>query len=90
VDEQTADKTDARIRQAFLWCVSREPSKREFKVLQRLYDDAIKLCRDDPTAVEKIIGKSEKTPQLASNAETAACVAVARAILNLDEFLTRE
>jgi mono/diheme cytochrome c family protein len=89
-DEASAHSADARIRQAFLWCVSRQPSKRELKVLQRLYDDALKLCHDDPTAVEKIVGKTEKTPLSAANAETAACVAVARAILNLDEFLTRE
>jgi hypothetical protein len=88
--ESATDNADARIRQAFLWCVSREPSKRESKVLKRLYDDAFKLCHDDPTAVEKIIGKTEKTPPPTSSAETAACVAVARAILNLDEFLTRE
>jgi mono/diheme cytochrome c family protein len=85
---------DARIRQAFEWCLARQPSKREFKVLKQLHDDALKVCSDDPTAIRQIVGDVAKegepeTPS-AATAETAACVAVARAIMNLDEFLTRE
>jgi hypothetical protein len=80
-----ASTVEARIQHAFLWCLSRQPSARELKVLTKLYNDALKVYEQDPAAIRKIVGDSPLvTPQ------AAACVAVARAILNLDEFLTRE
>jgi hypothetical protein len=84
---------DMRIRQAFFWCLSREPAQREFKVLKRLYDDTLKVCQEDSDAAAKIVGKCEESTgraDIAASAEAAACVAVARAMMNLDEFVTRE
>ena len=65
---------DRRICQEFLACVSRECSDREAVVLRTLYDDVLRLRENQP----------------AEEGEQAACRAVARAILNSDEFITRE
>ncbi|MCC7086855.1 MAG: PSD1 domain-containing protein [Pirellulales bacterium] len=86
-----ASVADARIREAFQLCLSREPSQHELSVLKQLYDDALKVCRDEPEAAAKILGtKNADSSTGVVSPENAACVAVARAMLNLDEFLTRE
>jgi hypothetical protein len=68
---------DARIRYGYELCLSRLPNDYELSVLRRLYDSA----RANSESSDKS-GVSDQDLQ--------ACIAVARAMLNLDEFMTRE
>ena len=79
---------DARVRQAFRSCVSRNPSPAEAARLKRLYTEMLPLLRANPIAAAKLAGK--ELPAGLDPAETAAWVTVARTVLNLDEFITRE
>lgn len=65
----------ARIRLACRIGLSRDPSDREIEVLRALYDDA----RSNPESADND-----------ASGDLAGCFAVARAIMNLDEFITRE
>ena len=73
------DLVDSRIGFVFQLCLAREPNARELTVLRRLYDSA--LAASSPSTE---VGGALVKP------EEQACAAVARAMLNLDEFMTRE
>ncbi len=77
-----------RLRYAFRACVAREPSAAEMKRLEKL----LKQQRAEFAANLK--QAEELTPPLvpvrANVQEFAAWTAVARVMLNLDEFVTRE
>ncbi len=77
-----------RIRHGFRLCVGREPIAEESDRLARLFEDLHALCKAKPEAAAKLLGGSK--PAGADVPEAAAWVAVARALLNLDEFVTRE
>ncbi|HXG12909.1 MAG TPA: PSD1 and planctomycete cytochrome C domain-containing protein [Gemmataceae bacterium] len=77
-----------RIRHGFRLCLAREPSADELELLGKLYDDLLTACKADPEAAAKLLGKEK--PAGADPAEAAAGVALARTIMNLDEFVTRE
>jgi hypothetical protein len=55
--------------------------------LRKLYDELYDLCKADEAEARKLIGD---VPMGASVPESAAWVVVARALLNLDEVVTRE
>ena len=64
----------------FELCLGRKPAKEELNRLEKLYEDEWQWL-------------SRHSPALSANgssAETAALVAVAQVLLNLDEFVTRE
>jgi hypothetical protein len=67
-------------------CVGRDPTEAEASRLSRLYEELLALCRADPAAAAKLAGKDVP----GDPAEAAARAALARALLNLDEFVTRE
>ena len=71
-----ASTSEARIRQAFLWCLGRSATASELAELQQLLLDLQQLA------------VAEKVP--AAEAESAAWRGLCRALLNLDEFITRE
>jgi hypothetical protein len=77
-----------RIRHAFRLCVAREPTGSELSVLGRLYEELLHGCQTNPDTAAKLLGKN--TPRGVDRAEAAAWVALARAVLNLDEFVTKE
>jgi hypothetical protein len=78
--ESTRDDT-ARLRHAFRLCVAREPTERELGRLQAF------LAREE----SGLAGKPDEAKKLSPDApERAAWVMVARVLLNLDEFITRE
>ncbi len=87
VDEKSGDAKE-RLRHAFRLCVAREPSSVELERLQALYNDLLSACRAKPEAAAKLVGKMK--PGGADVPEAAAWVALARTLLNLDEFVTRE
>jgi hypothetical protein len=88
VAEQRCQSAEARIAYAFRLGLAREPTAAEAAELHRLYETLLRQCRSDPEAAAKLAGPLK--PPSADEAEAAAWVALARTILNLDEFLTRE
>ena len=86
MEEQSCGPAE-RIRHGFRLCVAREPDAGELSVLSRLFEELLQACRASPEAADKLVGKAK--PQGADPAEAAAWVALARTLLNLDEFVTR-
>ncbi|HUY36560.1 MAG TPA: PSD1 and planctomycete cytochrome C domain-containing protein [Pirellulales bacterium] len=77
-----------RIRQAFRLCFAREPSAKEAARLGQLLDSQrreFSAAGADAASVAPADRPSDTTP-----AEAAAWTALARVLLNLDEFVTRE
>jgi hypothetical protein len=77
----------ARLRYAFRLCLAREPSRAEVDRLEQLFEELLQTCQARPEEAAKLAGKEAAGKNVA---ETAAWVALARAIMNLDEFVTRE
>ena len=77
--------TEERIRYAFRLCLTREPTDSERSRLVRLFEELRIEFRDKPREAARLAG----TKEIASP-ETAAWVALARTLLNLDEFVSRE
>ena len=67
----------------------REAGRIEHRVLGDLSRDNLKRYWADEVSARQVVGHG-KWPHTASLAEVAAAVGVARVILNLDEFITRE
>jgi hypothetical protein len=82
------DPTEERLRHGFRLCVGREPTSVEAGRLARLFGDLLRSCQARPEAAAKLLGSQK--PEGAGGPEAAAWVALARALLNLDEFVTRE
>jgi hypothetical protein len=77
-----------RIRHGFRLCLGREPSATELSRLTRLFEELHSLAKAKPEEAAKLAGKAR--PANVDAAEAAAWVALARTLLNLDEFVTRE
>jgi hypothetical protein len=77
-----------RIRLAVKQCLTREPSPAEAERLERLFCEFRALGQAKPEEAAKLTG--ETGLQGSDAAEAAAWVALARTLLNLDEFVTRE
>jgi hypothetical protein len=86
--EEKRDGVSERIRHAFRLCMARKPSSAEQERLVQLYQDFLTACRANPDAAARLVGKWR--PAEGDVSEAAACVALARTLLNLDEFITRE
>ncbi len=76
-----------RIDFAFIRAVSRTPTSEERRVLLRLHERLLQLYRNDDAGAKAVVGE---TSGVVNVAEAAAWIALARTILNLDEFITRE
>jgi len=79
----------ARVRHIFRIGLARQPDAAESEVLARVYEDHRILYDADCESAAKLLG-NEPLPAGVSPAEAAASIAVARTLLNLDEFITRE
>jgi mono/diheme cytochrome c family protein len=86
-DRPDAD-IDARISHAFRLCLARAPSSAEAKTLRMLFDAQQEAGRADAKAVAQLL-KTYPAPQGIAPAEFAAWYAVATALLNLDEMITK-
>jgi hypothetical protein len=86
----TAEKgsTADRLRDAFRICLARPPTAAELERLTRLHAELSRLCQSKPEQAAKLAGKD--VPLGVNVAEAATWVALSRALLNLDEFVTRE
>ena len=82
---------DQRIKLAFELALSRKPNKEEFKTLKKYASDFINNLA--PTDRDNIIKSFVNEPLANSSASVDQCatlVAISRAILNTDNFITRE
>ena len=77
-----------RLRYLFRLCVAREPQPRELEALEELWGDQFDMINTNGDTALKIIG--EYLPDGAEPQEIAPWVIVARTLMNLDEFITRE
>jgi hypothetical protein len=84
---ECAGDVDARIRFAFRICLAREPSANEAARLRNLFEQLRQLAADNEQSAVKLVGK---TSDGVDPSEAAAWMAMSRALLNLDEFVTRE
>jgi hypothetical protein len=81
--------TRQRVRRAFELCLARSPDSQEEAALVALYQQQLVLCGKDAKVATALIGNQTPTEET-SAAELAAWISVGRAIVNLDEFITRE
>jgi hypothetical protein len=86
LNEAPAQHED-RIEWLFATCLARKPQRDEVRILQYLLSVQRQQFAADPERAAKLVGDSAgKQPAV----EQAAWISVARAVLNLDEFVTRE
>src|SRR5262249_34918964 len=85
--DRPQDGPRERARHGFRLCVGREPTERELAVLVKLFDDLLAQAKANPAAAAKLAGSAGAGMSVP---EAAAYAALARALLNLDEFVTRE
>jgi mono/diheme cytochrome c family protein len=84
--EPVADD-DERLIAALRMCVARDPAPAELARLRQFYQQQVREYESDPDAARKLAnGVGPDLPP----ATAAAWVAVARVLINLDEFITRE
>ena len=76
-------------KQAFRLTLSREPNEDELADVQALYQAHLAACRADEKAAAAIVG-SQHLPPGVTTADAAAWIGVARALITLDEFITRD
>ncbi len=77
-----------RIDYMFQLCESRTPTRLEQKALRRLYDEQLREAQIDTKAASALVGATP-LPSGTAREELAAWYAVATALLNLDETITK-
>jgi hypothetical protein len=77
-----------RIRHAFQLCLAREPDSLELALLEKLLDTQRAVYATDETAAKTLAGRVTP-PTGITPREFAAWYAVATALLNLDEMITK-
>jgi hypothetical protein len=91
-----SDGDPERLRYAFRLCLAREPSPAEANRLEKYLHLQLEEFRAAPAEAQALLdpaGKRDAGARPAPDADTprrAAWTAVARVLLNLDEFITRE
>ena len=75
-----------RLQHGFERSLGRPPASAELERLTSLYESQKQRLAAQPERAARILGTAKATDAI----DQAACVALARVILNLDEFLTRE
>jgi mono/diheme cytochrome c family protein len=86
--EQQGQPPAAVVDHLFRLGLGREPQQQERQRLLTLHAELTALARDDPAEAAKLLGAYK--PDGVSPDAAAAWVGVARAVMNLDEFVTRE
>jgi len=85
IERECPGTVRARIQYLYRICLSRLPEAEEVEVLRAFYLQQRAAFAADPSGAERFAGGSGEEV-----AERAAWTAVARVMLNLDEFITRE
>jgi hypothetical protein len=87
IDASDGDADRARLQQLFARCLSREPTDSEQRTLATfLQSQREHFAQHEDDAKQLAAGTTLSVPP----AEAAAWIALARVIMNLDEFITRE
>lgn len=86
---RTGQQDEARLDLAFRMALSRTPDDAELTMLSALLQNARREFADAPESAAKLIQVGQSPPAALDVTEHAAWTTVARAILNLDECLTR-
>jgi mono/diheme cytochrome c family protein len=84
---QRTGSTEERLRAAFEQCVARQPTSDELAILLHLLSDARSYYAAEPAQARQLTGSQSAG---AHETEQASWILVARSLLNLDEFVTRE
>ncbi|MBL8207993.1 MAG: DUF1553 domain-containing protein, partial [Blastocatellia bacterium] len=84
------DEVSAQFVYGFRLCTSRRPQASEIERLLALYEQQLKLYRNDEKAALKLTKVQLPSSTKRNPAELAARVIVANVLLNLDETLTKE
>ena len=79
---------ERRIHFAMLTAVGRPPSPLEQQTLATLYDNIYQSMRHDISRAQMLTGDEDASAENCS--ELATWITIARTLLNLDEFITRE
>lgn len=83
------DQTKARVRYAFQLCLGRAPDAAEGVWMQNFYASQLKHFETDAAAANATNGDGP-LPDKTSPAQLAAWIQIGRALMNVDEFITRE
>ena len=82
-------KNEQQISHLFQLCLSRKPTEDERNVLRKLFQSQFERYRQDLDSARTWVG--DKPPESADALATrAALISLARVVMNLDEFITRE
>jgi hypothetical protein len=86
---RTGDDMD-KLRYAFERALSRSPTAQELEVLEGLYRSHLEQFRGSVSSAKELLGVgSRPVPEDLDAAQLAAWTSVARAMMNLHEFITR-
>ena len=88
ITSEVKSTDEDRLRYAFRRALAREPDPVEMSVLAKLLDDQEQVFASGEGSAAKVAGPG--FPGELSQEQAAAWTTVARTILNLDEFVTRE
>jgi len=86
--ESPSTDLDSRLQHAFRLALARAPKPKELAVLKTLWETQFETAKTDPKATQELSSGVE-LPKNLPPAEFAAWYAVASAILNLDECITK-
>lgn len=88
---QSGGDTRVGLDFAFETATSRQPDEEEIKILEQLFQTSLTEFQTDPEATKNLMSSSLLEQPLTSTdaATMAAWISVARALLNLDETITR-
>ena len=86
---ESSEGEDDRIERAFACCLSRIPSRAEMRVLQKLLQQSRTAYEKKPELARTARGHVT-IPKGTSDIEFAAWMSLSRALINLDEFITRQ
>lgn len=89
VNDNPHGSLDDRLRYAVTLCLCREPNSDELTILRQLFEEQHRSASAEPERTTKLLAKTP-IPAGTTPAELAAWYAVASAILNLDEAITKE
>ena len=79
IHEQAPDNVDAAIDALYLHCLARVPTPSERNTLTAAHSDLLRLANIDAESASSD-----------NSSESAVMTALARIIMNLDEFITRD
>jgi hypothetical protein len=89
--DEVPSGTEERARHAFRLCLSRQPHPNEVAALAQFYSQQLDRFRRGEADPARVLGLKNDAPQTPTNlSERAAWTTVARALLNLDETISKE